>query len=81
MCIFVKKIEMGDIKQSFTSESLERFKKYRREGFTKNDMYKLFSKDALLELLYSYVEEEENTKHELNQTFISNIEKAEIINK
>ncbi len=72
---------MGDIKQSFTSESLERFKKYRREGFTKNDMYKLFSKDALLELLYSYVEEEENTKHELNQTFISNIEKAEIINK
>ncbi len=67
------------MKQTYSSESLERFKKYRKEGFTKNDMYKLFSKDALLELLYLYVEEEENNKYKLNQTLISNIEKAEII--
>lgn len=67
------------MKQSFTSESLVRFKNYREQGFTKNDMYKLFSKDALLELLYLYVEEEENNKHQLHQTLISNIEKAEII--
>ena len=67
------------IKLSYTSESLERFKHYRKEGFTKNDMYKLFSKEALLELLYLYVEEEENNKHKMNQTLMSNIEKAEII--
>lgn len=70
---------MVNVKQSYTSESLERFKKFRQEGFTKNDMYKLFSKDALLEILYLYVEEEENDKQKLNQTRISNIEKAEII--
>ena len=47
------------MKQSFSSETLERFKEYRSQGFGKNAMYKLFSKDALLELLYYYLEKEE----------------------
>ena len=67
------------MKQSFSSETLERFKEYRNQGFGKNAMYKLFSKDALLELLYHYLEKEENLTLKDKQNRILSIEKAEII--
>jgi hypothetical protein len=71
--------KLGTMKQSFSSEALERFKEFRRAGFTRDEFYKLFSRAELIEILFHYVDEEEKTK-DLNQQFlISNIEKAEII--
>ena len=67
------------MKQSFSSETLERFKEYRSQGFGKNAMYKLFSKDALLELLYYYLEKEETLTLQDKQNRILLIEKAEIV--
>jgi hypothetical protein len=67
------------MKQSFSSEALERFRDFRRAGFTRDEFYKLFSRAELIEILFHFVDEEEETK-ELNQQFlINNIEKAEII--
>ena len=67
------------MKQSFSSEALERFKELRRAGFTRNEFYKLFSRAELIEILFHYVDKEEEIQDTNKQFLISNIEKAEII--
>ena len=65
--------------QSFQSESLERFKEYRRQGFGREAIYKMMSKDALLEIIFYFLEQEEQTNEQTKANQISLIEKAEII--
>jgi hypothetical protein len=61
------------MKQTFSSEALERFKEFRRAGFTRDEFYKL------IEILFHYVDKEEKTKESNQQFLINNIEKAEIV--
>lgn len=67
------------MKQSFSSEALERFREFRRAGFTRDEFYKLFSRAELIEILFHFVDKEDEIKESSQQFLINNIEKAEII--
>jgi hypothetical protein len=77
LLIFVAKLLK--MKQTFSSEALERFKEFRRAGFTRDEFYKLFSRAELIEILLHYVDKEEKLKDSNQQFLMSNIEKAEIL--
>lgn len=64
------------MEQTFLSEVLERLKKYRSLGFSKETIYKMLNKAELAVLLFYYVEKEE---HKHTTTTILQIEKADII--
>ena len=67
------------MEQSFLSQILIRFKEYRRQGFGRSALAKLYSRDELVELLFYYIEKEEHQEKQWHQNRISHIEKAEII--
>ena len=66
------------MEQTFLSQILNRFKEYRRQGFGKKALAKLYSREELVELLFHYIEKEEKQN---KLTHITSIEKAEIINE
>jgi hypothetical protein len=62
------------MEQTLSSELLERFKKYRSLGFSKDTIYKMLSKAELAMLLFYFLEKEEQT---LKNILINQIELAE----
>ena len=69
-------VKKKHMEQTFLSEVLERFKKYRSLGFSKQTIYKMLNKAELAVLLFYFVEKEEQ---ELQSNSILQIEKADII--